>query len=135
MYGSFSSAIIRKDDFLKDSIEEVEFNIASEPFDFPFESGTQIILSSFTKIKWEQFDFAQLKEEIERHFELLLTRQNLSVRLINNGVEYRCLPFDYSKFDEETIGKSFQLELGSTKAKSYSKEEIKFSLDTLIGFP
>jgi hypothetical protein len=45
---------------------------------------------------WRVIDVQILKDEIEKHFELMLNRKNLTIKIINaNKEEYVCVPFDY----------------------------------------
>lgn len=63
---------------------------------FNYESGTKVILSEFDKEMWKVIDVQILKDEIEKHFELMLNRKNLTIKIINaNKEEYVCAPFDY----------------------------------------
>lgn len=113
---------------MKDDIADVQFEVSSDPFDFPYDSGTQIILSSFAKNKWEQLNTDSVSENVEKHFEPLLSRKNLKVVINTNGQQYLCKPFDYEKYEGETIEESFKLELGTYKAMSFSHDTIKIFL-------
>lgn len=63
---------------------------------FDFESGTKIVLSEFDKEMWKAVDVHLLKDEIEKHFELILRRKNLIIKLVDSTrKEYLCAPFDY----------------------------------------
>lgn len=62
-------------------------------------SGTKIVLSKFEKKSWGDIDLDQLKDEIEKHFEFLLRRDNLHIRLVANGVAHECKPFDYEQYE------------------------------------
>jgi hypothetical protein len=67
-----------------------------------FQTGTKICLCDFDKNSWKQIDVNELKTEIEKHFELMLARQNLTVKLVGaDGKEQICLPFNYNEFDGE----------------------------------
>ena len=70
--------------------------------EFQNNSGTRVILSAFDRIPWHELDAITIKAEIEKHFELLLSRKNLKVK-IESSVDlirkYTCEPYDYSQFD------------------------------------
>jgi len=69
---------------------------------FAQESGTKIELSGFDKDMWRVVDVPTLKDEIEKHFELILGRKNLIVKLINSDKrEYICTPFNYEILEGE----------------------------------
>jgi len=49
---------------------------------------------------WKQINLDEIKSEIETHFELLLSRTNLEIKLIDKyNNEYLCEPFDYNKYE------------------------------------
>lgn len=63
-------------------------------------SGTTIILSQFNKAMWKNIDLEAIKNEVEKHFELMLRRANLEIEIIeHSGKKYICKAFDYNKFD------------------------------------
>ena len=71
--------------------------------DYSYSSGTKIILSRFDKNMWKQIDFEEVKREVERHFELLLYRKNIQIKLVDDrsGEEYICQPFNYNQYTGE----------------------------------
>jgi hypothetical protein len=68
---------------------------------FNSESGTKIMLSDFDKEKWRTINFNEIKSEIEKHFELLLTRKNLEIQIIYLDKKEVCRPFDYNSYEGE----------------------------------
>lgn len=90
---------ILKEHFGVDKMEDFLFGDIENVNKFPTTSGTIITLSLFDKNNWKELDISMIKSEIEKHFELLLTRENLEIKLINKKEEYVCVPFDYSKYD------------------------------------
>ncbi|MCI0604601.1 ATP-binding protein [bacterium] len=72
---------------------------------FPTENatGTEITLSEFEEEWFDELDAEILQEELEKHFELLLARANLSIRIHEGLKTFVCAPFDYGKF----TGKEF----------------------------
>lgn len=82
--------------------EDVQFPDPAVIKDFPFRSGTIMILSEFDADSWKQINIKELISEVEKHFELLLTRKNLSIKIIeSDNREYICQPFDYSSLEGE----------------------------------
>ena len=57
-------------------------------------SGTKIALSKFDKNMWKNIDIVKVKEDVEKHFELLLSRQNLEINILHNGKEYNCKKYN-----------------------------------------
>lgn len=102
---------IHREIFEKDTLQETEVSISSENNSVfrlvngarLFEIGTNIRLQNFDKDKYKQINIYELKREIEKHFEILLKRNNLRITLISSsGQESICLPFDYEKYKGET---------------------------------
>ncbi|MBU1956551.1 ATP-binding protein, partial [Patescibacteria group bacterium] len=96
--------------------------------DYSHSSGTKVILSGFEKNMWKQINFDEIKNEIEKHFELLLARKNLQIKLIDerSNKEYICQPFDYTQYE----GELYQDELTDlcyTRGRKYP-EEIKLTI-------
>lgn len=82
--------------------EDVQFPDPKVKKDFPFRSGTIIILSEFDQDSWKQINIEELKNEVEKHFELLLRRKNLSIRIINSDKSiYNCQAFNYESLEGE----------------------------------
>ena len=72
--------------------------------------GTLITLSNFDRKIYKSLDAIDLKEEIEKHFELLLLRENLNIKIIDKKKTYVCEPFDYSQLEGEVYeDKIFEL--------------------------
>jgi len=116
--------VIDKAKFDTDHQEDVNFP-DSEFTDYSYSSGTKIVLSEFDKDMWKQIDFDEIKNEIEKHFELLLARENLQIKLIDerNKKEYTCKPFDYDQYAGEVYSDELT-ELHYTKGRKFP-EEIK----------
>jgi len=101
---------ILKEQFETDKQEDVSFPDPKKLIGFEFESGTKIQISGFDKFSWKQIDINELKNEIEKHFELILGRKNIVIKLIkitNNSLlgeqkdEWVCKPFDYDQYEGE----------------------------------
>lgn len=93
--------IFRKqfDEAKQENVEFPDFIIRKN---FPSHSGTIIVLSEFDADSWKQINIADLISEVEKHFELLLTRKNLSIKITNSDKsEHICRSFDYSSLEGE----------------------------------
>ena len=74
---------------------------------FPFESGTIVSISNFDREWWRDINPQDLKSEIEKHFEQLLGRQNLEIKILYDNEEIVCKPFDY----DSELGIPFEKEI------------------------
>lgn len=88
--------VIAKEHFNVDKHEDFKFSNIEKIKDFLFDSGTIIKLATFNKSSWKDLNIDFIKNEIEKHFELLLNRGNLEIKLRNKNKEHICKPFDYS---------------------------------------
>ena len=116
---------IEKEQFDTDKQEDVSFPNPKTVREYEYEAGTKICLSHFDKHSWKQIDAQELKNEIERHFELLLARKNFSIKIIqvNNllsdkSEEFVCKPFDYSQYEGE-IWEDYLKELSYVKGRKF----------------
>lgn len=104
---------ILKEHFLVDNQEDFVFNDPVVNNSFEYESGTKVTLKIFDKNNFKNINIQEIKDEIEKHFELLLGRKNLEIKLISGGEEFICKPFDYSSYEgkelEEYIDKTSNL--------------------------
>lgn len=92
---------------------------------FDSASGTKVVLSEFDKEMWRVIDAQTLKGEIEKHFELILSRKNLTIKLVDqNKNEYICTPFDYETLTGE-VYEDYLTDLHSTKKYTNLFETIK----------
>lgn len=82
--------------------EDVKFPDPKILKNFSLKSGTVIVLSDFDTDSWKQINIKELINEVEKHFELLLKRKNLTVKIIDDNVgSYICKAFDYSSLEGE----------------------------------
>ncbi|MFH1546421.1 MAG: hypothetical protein ABIE14_03525, partial [Patescibacteria group bacterium] len=112
---------IKREQFDTKEIENVQF---PDPkiTKYSYSSGTKVVLSEFDKSMWKQIDTGEIQNEIEKHFELLLARKNLQIKLISqNGEEYICKPFDYNQYEGEEYRESLK-ELHFIKGRKYPKK-------------
>lgn len=92
---------IERDKFYVDKIDDLIFPDPQKK-SFSLSSGTVVFLSEFDKPSWKQINIEELKAEIEKHFEFLLRRKNLTVALIDSANnEYICKPFSYDEHEGE----------------------------------
>jgi len=66
-----------------------------------YDSGTKVTLSKFDPSMWKTIDFKKIISEVEKHFELLLKRKNLTITISNPGETYTCKAFDYDAYEGE----------------------------------
>ncbi len=93
---------LSRDMFNETRIEDVKILEPNTVKRFPTESGTIMRLSGFDKEAWKAVDAKTLKDEIEKHFELILHRGNLAITIVEqSGIESTCTPFDYENFEGE----------------------------------
>jgi len=120
---------IEKEQFDKDKQEDVFSPNPKTVKEYEYETGTKICLSHFNKHSWKQIDAQELENEIERHFELLLTRKNLTIKIIRGGnllldtEEFVCKPFDYGQYEGE-IWEDYLKELSFVKGRK-SPHQVK----------
>jgi len=84
-------------------------------------SGTEVTISKFKKSDWKEFEPENLKIEIERHFEQLLNRNNLSIKVIIDNKEFICESYDYSKLN----GKEFNFVIDKIHGERNSLFDLK----------
>jgi hypothetical protein len=130
---------IQKSDFNVDSQDDVNLDDPI-PYKFDGTSGTKIILTGFDKDKYKQIKFIDIKSEIEKHFELLLGRENLSIKIYNRitGDEHTCKSFGYADYDgevyEENLSElTFKGDSRSTEFTVITKQPVHIYLKILKG--
>ncbi|MDE2031296.1 MAG: ATP-binding protein [Patescibacteria group bacterium] len=94
---------ILKEHFLVDNQEDFVFNDPVVNNNFEYDSGTKVTLKIFNKNNFKNINIQEIKDEIEKHFELLLGRKNLKIKLISGGEEFICKPFDYSSYEGKEL--------------------------------
>lgn len=90
-------------------------------------------LEGFNKQSFKELSVRTLKTEIENHFELILSRKNIVVKIIdNNKKEHVCTSFNYDKYEGEVYFKEIDA-LKKTKSKKFkSKESISIANKVVI---
>ncbi len=89
----------------KSSYEDPDQDLELEEipgFTFTFDnsnSWTRFTLEEFLPDKYNDLSENKLKEEIEKHFESILRRKKLEIKIITRkNIQLICKPFDYSKY-------------------------------------
>ncbi|MCX6159206.1 MAG: hypothetical protein NTY74_14595 [Ignavibacteriae bacterium] len=63
----------------------------------------------FDSFKWKELSLEKIRDEIEKHFELLLKKDNLTINVSKGQTVYTCKPFDYEAFAGEDYQKTFPI--------------------------
>lgn len=85
--------------FSQSSYKEPSVELVTEEFYDKMLGGTVITLSEFYEGQFEDISMMTLKEEFERHFELILQRPGISISLRDeSGCVLNCSPFDYDLY-------------------------------------
>lgn len=122
---------IHREQFYVDSVEDVNIPDPKE-IQFPISSGTTIKLSEFDKGTWKGIDHNEIMKEINEHFEILLLRKYLSIKLIDqSGNEYLCKPFNYEEIEGHTEYQEIQ-QLEQISARGNSSLKSIFPLESPI---
>lgn len=95
--------------------------------DILIKSGTILKLFDFDDNWWKEIDPQELKNEIEKHFEQLLTRERLQIKIIYGKKEEICQPFNYDSFLGTKIEKEIS-QLEKNKNKLFVEPPIKIYL-------
>jgi len=92
-------------------------------------SGTIVRLSDFDKDWWKDVAPQELKNEVEKHFEQLLARKDLEIKIIYDNKEEICQSFNYDAFLGTKIEKEIH-ELSDRRrgVNSTPSSPIKFYL-------
>lgn len=97
-------------------------------------SGTIIKLFDFDNEWWKEINPQELKNEVEKHFEQLLARDQLQIKIIYGKEEEVCQPFNYDTHLGIKIEKEiFEMERNGvkTKLKSPVKVYLKITEDII----
>jgi len=114
-----SSVIFNAKDLEKTGQNSVPYTGNLEDYNLSVNDNfTRITLNEFFPNKFKEFDLLKLQSEIELHFDLILRRGNLTIKLINNKEkEFICKPFDYNSF----ASANFERSLNSINIMHYKK--------------
>lgn len=101
--------------------------IIDEPIDvdYIYESWTEVVVSKIEKWILKKLDDGKIVEEVSKHFEWLLSRENLSIIIIDGNVQIPCSEFDYNEYEwefyEDYIDLSNRWLADKTKVKIFLK--------------
>ncbi len=101
--------LITKEHFEVDHHENFLFGDIETVKSFPTDSGTMITLSGFDRASWKDLNVGFIKSEIEKHFELLLSRKDLEIKLVDKESEQVRQVFDYNQYEGGFIEKSIDI--------------------------
>lgn len=98
--------------------------------EFPHNSGTKVILENFENEYWIDVNTESLKNEIENHFEGLLNRPNLKIRIHRGREIITCSPQDYRQLSGAEIEKKISEIIlnDDTKTKIIFAQPVKIYL-------
>lgn len=125
---------ISKSQFDKERQDQVVFpDPAITTFSLP--SGTEVCLYGFERHCWWQIKPELIKEEIEKHFEQILRRRNIEIRVtqMNDSLtppcrELICQSFDYSKYEGDIVWDDDHGEFNCIHGRKFPKSiQIKVS--------
>ena len=125
---------LKSDLFDKSKTDDVNLGSILEAVTKSQNSWTVVVLSDFKKDKFKEISINEIRKEIEKHFEVILSRGNIKISIQkgkNKSVE--CKPFNYSTYN----GSEFKKEINTlycTNSKKYStlKEiDIKYTPVTI----
>ena len=110
---------IPKQAFEKDRLDEVNIDECRSHNQLDHQ-GTKVVLSEFSKSAWEDINPEKIKNEIEAHFEVLLKRKNLCIKINNEQAQ----PYNYDDIEGESWeGTISKVDYCSTK-RSKSKKIV-----------
>jgi len=120
---------ISSDAFLVDDLNDLAFEIVQQPAHTP-ESGTTVMLSGFAKEYWRNLDYMALKNEIGKHFELLLKNDVLEINVTGfDDIKRKCMSFNYDAYDGVVFDKTVPIDVKSEgKTGKPHKKEIQVYL-------
>ncbi len=70
------------------------------------DTGTVVVLKNFDPDWWKEVSAEAIREEIEKHFDRLLARDNLFVTVDTGADRLYCRPFDYKAVPGEVLARS-----------------------------
>lgn len=92
-----------------------------------FRSGTVVKMTDFDNDWWKDIAIQELKDEIEKHFEQLLARDQLQIKIIYDKKEEVCQSFNYDSFLGEKIEKNI-IDLERRGIKTSLKSPVRVYL-------
>lgn len=132
------TVIIKRSDFEKEKISDVNLNIKStvKLDSFP-EQYTEIILRGFDKDKWDDFKDIYLDLFISKHFDLILRKSPVKINLVKDNKIKQCKPFMYTIHTGESFEKEFTIKTGkgSTVKTKTGKIFLRYTFQKVINRP
>lgn len=119
--GSLPHRIFIPINVVEEGLETIDDMIELKEREFPYISGTRVVLKGVDTKMLKQVSHEVLKNEIEQHFELLLSAPKLEVNIHINGKEEKCTSFNY----EEIYGDTIETEILTCETEG--KRSVKYS--------
>lgn len=96
---------------------------------FPqYETGTVVILKNFDAEWWKEVSLESMKDEIEKHFDRLLARENLFVSVDEGEQTRTCAPFDYDSVPGDLLTRRIVSLDGKARGSLFLYEPIDIYL-------
>lgn len=116
------------DVFMSSADSEPVVEIYSKEFTEDYLGGTLISLSEFHEGQFADISINNLKTEVEKHFELILQRPNITVKLIDEmNNKHICRDFDYKKYCSKPYTREIKSLHKTHSKKQRSLKEIDIS--------
>ena len=103
--------------------------------DYIYDSWTEVIVSNIEKWILKKMDNSKIVEEVSKHFEWLLSRQNLSITIIDWNIQIPCRKFDYQNYEWDVFKDEIDLKSRWYDDKTNVKIFLKITNDKQIWRP
>ena len=103
--------------------------------DYIYDSWTEVIVSNIEKWILKKMDNSKIVEEISKHFEWLLSRENLNIILIDWNVQIPCKKFDYNAYEWDVFEDEIDLKSRWYDDKTNVKIFLKVTEDKQVSRP
>ncbi len=134
---------ITASDFEKEKLQDIKFEISDVDSIPNVKDGTRFVLSEFEDLRFNNFNIQNLQKEIESHFELLLSRKNQEIKIVQGLKSIICKPFDYLAIDgsnftkklrvpEESPAENIEIYLRYTKGRALDRPPVFISKNRRI---
>ncbi len=122
------AVVITSADFSKEKLAEVKLHLKHEGSVELNSDGTTVILSGFDESMIGKLQAESLAKEIESHFELLLSRDQLEIKIMQGESVRICEPFDYASFEGGEYRTTISLpSVNGSHANSHCEIYLKFT--------
>lgn len=120
--------VLSVSNFISADKAEPEFEMESCEYSDESLGGTQMTLTDFREGQFEDISMQTLRTEIEKHFELILQRPNITVKLIDEmNNKHICRDFDYKKYCSKPYTREIKSLHKTHSKKQRSLKEIDIS--------